>query len=143
MICNKPPDRPIAGAEMRFVPWSAHNEAQEVGTCHAGIMPLADDEVTRGKCGLKALQYMATGRPVVVSPVGMNRDLIEHGRNGFLAATQSDFVDALLKLAESRELRARVGAEARRTVENGYSAEAVAAKFAKVVRSVTDPGLVK
>src|SRR5262245_56901871 len=110
---------------MRFVAWAAENEAQEVGDCHAGIMPLADDEATRGKCGLKALQYMATGRPVVISPVGMNRDLIDHGKNGFLAATSADFVDALLALAQSQDLRARIGAEARRTVEKGYSAEAV------------------
>jgi glycosyltransferase involved in cell wall biosynthesis len=137
VICNKPPERPIAGAEMRFVPWSLENEAREVGDCHVGIMPLPDDEVTRGKCGLKALQCMATGRPVVISPVGMNRDLVTQGENGFLAATTDEFVEALMQLARSPELRAAMGAKARRTVERSYSAEVVAAKFAEVVRFAT------
>lgn len=137
IICNKPPQRPIAGAEMRFIPWSQDNEAREVGDCHAGVMPLPDDEVTRGKCGLKALQCMATGRPVVISPVGMNCELIQSGSNGFLAGNKEEFVEALLRLAQSSELRARIGREARRTIEERYAAEVVAAKFAAVVRSVT------
>lgn len=138
IICNQPPKRPIAGAEMRFIPWSAEGEARAVGESHAGIMPLPDNEVSRGKCGLKALQCMATGRPVVISPVGVNIELITHGDNGFLAATTEEYVEALLKLAQSRELRARLGANARKTVEDGYSARAAAARFASVVRSVTD-----
>ena len=137
VICNKPPRRPIAGAEMRFVPWSQEREAQEVGDSHVGIMPLPDDEAARGKCGLKALQCMATGRPVVISPVGMNRELIRSGQNGILASTPDEYVAALHELANSRELRSSMGAEARRTVEENYSAEVVAAKFARVVRSVT------
>ena len=61
-------DGAIFGAEMRFVPWSPEREAQDVADCHVGIMPLPDNEVSRGKGGMKALQFMATGRPVVVSP---------------------------------------------------------------------------
>lgn len=138
VICNVPPMTPIKGAEMRFVPWSQDREAAEIGACHVGIMPLPDDDVSRGKCGLKALQYMATGRPVVVSPVGMNRDLVRDGENGFLAANSQEFVDALLRLAESRELRRRLGAAARKTIEQDFSAEVVSARFARVIRSVTD-----
>jgi glycosyltransferase involved in cell wall biosynthesis len=136
VICNKPPDRPIAGAEMRFVPWSPEREAEEVGDCHAGIMPLPDDEISRGKCGLKALQYMATGRPVVVSPVGVNVDIVEHGRNGFLASTTEDFVGSLAELAKSPGKRREMGANARKTVEERYSAEVVSSAFAEVIRSV-------
>jgi len=136
VICNKPPERPIAGAEMRFVAWSPDREAEELGDCHAGIMPLPDDEVSRGKCGLKALQYMATGRPVVVSPVGVNKDIVREGVNGFLAASADEFVTALLQLANSRERRRDMGREARSTIQERYSAEAVARAFAEVVRSV-------
>jgi glycosyltransferase involved in cell wall biosynthesis len=138
VICNKPPERPIAGAEMRFVPWSEEREAEEVGDCHAGIMPLPDDEVTRGKCGLKALQYMATGRPVVISPVGVNSEIVEHGRNGFLAESTDDYVASLLELAGSKDLRKRMGHAARATVEERYSAKVVSGAFADVVRFVTE-----
>jgi glycosyltransferase involved in cell wall biosynthesis len=143
VICNRPPDRPIAGAEMRFVPWTEEDEAREVGDCHVGIMPLDDNVVTRGKCGLKGLQFMATGRPVVLSPVGVNSDIVRSGENGFLAAGPDEFVDALLQLANSRELRARIGAAGRRTVEERYSAEVVAARFAEVVRFVTEAGALR
>jgi glycosyltransferase involved in cell wall biosynthesis len=139
VICNEPPQRPIAGADTCFVRWSQEREAEEIGDSHVGIMPLPDDEVTRGKCGLKALQCMATGRPVVVSDVGVNTEIIAHGVNGYLASTAQDFVDALLQLAKSPARRAAMGREARRTVEERYSAEAVAARFAEVVRSVTEP----
>jgi glycosyltransferase involved in cell wall biosynthesis len=137
IICSEPPKVPIAGAQMRFVRWTAENEAQEVGDSNVGIMPLPDNEFTRGKCGLKALQYMATGRPAVVSPVGVNTEIVRHGENGFLASTTDDFVGALLQLAASEPLRRRLGAAGRKTVEESFSAEVAAAKFAEVVRSVT------
>lgn len=136
VICNKPPARPIAGAENVFVEWREEGEAEEIGRVHVGIMPLQDEEYMRGKCGLKALQFMATGRPVVLSPVGMNRDLVRHGENGFLASSADDWVESLEKLAAEPELRRRIGAAGRATVEAGYSAENVAARFAEAVRSV-------
>jgi glycosyltransferase involved in cell wall biosynthesis len=138
VICNVPPQRPIEGAENVFTPWSEQGEAEEIGASHVGIMPLSDNEVTRGKCGLKALQCMATGRPVVVSPVGVNSQIVEHGRNGFLAATDSEMVEALRRLWLDAGLRARLGKAARRTVEQGYSAEIGAARMAAVIRFVTD-----
>ena len=121
---------------MRFVPWSLEREAQEIGASHVGLMPLPDDEATRGKCGLKALQCMATGRPVVVSPVGVNTEIVDHGRNGFLAADSDEYVAALLRLARSPDLRSTMGAAARRTVEERYSAQVSADKFGAVVRRV-------
>ena len=136
VICNKPPERAIAGAETRFVQWSPRGEARELGDCHVGIMPLPDNGFTRGKCGLKALQYMATGRPVVASPVGVNGTIIEHGRNGYLAANDQEWVDALMKLAASPELRARLGSAGRERVQRDYSAPVGAAKFAAAVRAI-------
>lgn len=135
VICSVAPERPIAGAEMSFVPWSAEREAEDVGACHAGIMPLPDDEVSRGKCAMKALQYMATGRPVVVSPVGVNTEVVEQGLNGFLASTTDEWVGALLRLARSPELRVAMGLEARKTVENRFSAAVGSAKFGRAIRS--------
>jgi glycosyltransferase involved in cell wall biosynthesis len=134
VICNKPPARPIAGAENVFVPWTEAGEAESLGASHAGIMPLPDDVYTRGKCGLKALQYMATGRPVVISPVGMNADLVDSGRNGFLASTEDEWVTTLERLADDPELRRRIGAAGRATIEERYSAEVVAGIFADAVR---------
>jgi glycosyltransferase involved in cell wall biosynthesis len=136
LICNEPPARPLAGAEIEFVRWSPRAEAETLGSCHVGIMPLPDDEIARGKCGLKALQCMATGRPVVVSPVGVNSKIVTSQVNGFLASSVDEWIETLSKLAASSELRARLGANARRTVEDNYSSEISAAHFARVVHSV-------
>ncbi len=134
VICNKPPARPIEGAENLFIPWREEGEAEAIGAAHIGIMPLPDDDYHRGKCGLKALQFMATGRPVILSPVGMNSDLIQSGKNGFLARTTDEWVDALERLGSSRELRARLGAAGRKTVEEGYSAGVVSDRFGRAVQ---------
>jgi glycosyltransferase involved in cell wall biosynthesis len=135
VICNRPPAVPIRGAENVFVPWREENEAVEIGRAHVGIMPLPDEPFARGKCGLKALQYMATGRPVVISPVGVNREIVTSGENGILASTEDEWVAALEALAESAAFRKKMGAAGRRTVEQRYSAEVVAAKFASAIRT--------
>lgn len=139
VICSRLPDRPIAGAENVFVSWKPETEAEDVGACHVGIMPLPDTDYTRGKCGLKGLQYMATGRPAVMSPVGMNRDLVRHGENGFLPDTEDCWVATLERLADDPDLRARVGHSGRKTVEVGYSGEAVGAAFAQAIRRALEP----
>jgi glycosyltransferase involved in cell wall biosynthesis len=136
IICSKPPTRPIAGAEMRFIPWSAEHEAADVADCHVGIMPLPDNEMSRGKGGMKALQYMATGRPVVVSPVGVNAEIVQDGSNGILAASVEEWVNGLTRLADDPALRARMGRNARVTVEKRFTAQNSAAKFAAVVDQV-------
>jgi glycosyltransferase involved in cell wall biosynthesis len=135
VVCNKAPERPFVGAETIYVPWQEAGEAEELGRVHVGIMPLPDDEFARGKCGLKALQYMATGRPVVLSPVGVNVEIVRHGDNGFLADDDDAWMNALDRLASNRAEREAVGRAARETVERGYAAEHSAAKFAEVVRA--------
>jgi glycosyltransferase involved in cell wall biosynthesis len=135
VICDRPPNTPITGAETEFVRWSAQSEADDLSQCHVGIMPLPDDEISRGKCGMKALQYMAAGRPVVASPVGVNIDIVRDGETGFLATFSDQFVKALFRLAEQPDLRCRLGAKGRQAVERHYSAEAVSQRFAAAIRS--------
>lgn len=133
VICSRPPEFTFEGIEIEFVSWAADGEAARLGASHAGIMPLPDDPFTRGKGGFKALLYMAVGRPAVLSPVGVNTEIIEHGRNGMLARTTDEWVAALDSLAESRSLRERIASAGRATVEQRFSAQAGAASFASVV----------
>jgi glycosyltransferase involved in cell wall biosynthesis len=136
IISSRPPERAFAGLELEFIPWSADSEAANLGESHVGIMPLPDDEFTRGKGGFKALLYMSVGRPVVASPVGVNAEIVTSGTNGFLANTEDEWVSALDALAESPSLRNRLAQAARATVEGGYSADLGAAAFAAVVNEV-------
>jgi glycosyltransferase involved in cell wall biosynthesis len=104
-----------------MTPTSQAGEAAEIAACDVGVMPLPDDDWARGKCGLKLLQFMAAGRPVVASPVGFNRELIEDGRNGLLAADEGAWESALRRLHGDPALALRLGAAGRRTVEEQYS----------------------
>lgn len=103
------------------VRWDPATEVEDLAELDIGIMPLPDDEWSKGKCGLKGLSYMALGMPTVTSPVGVSTTIIDDGVNGFLAASEDDWVERLAQLVDSSELRAKLGAAARKTVVSRYS----------------------
>ncbi len=103
--------------------WNKKDELKELSSFDIGIMPLPDDEWAKGKCGLKGLQYMALEIPTIMSPVGVNTEIISDGNNGFLATTEDEWFDKLFALIESAELRKQLGSAARKTVEDRYSVE--------------------
>jgi glycosyltransferase involved in cell wall biosynthesis len=137
VICNRPPS-PIANVTMEYVPWTPAGEVEALRESDVGIMPLPDTPTARGKCALKALQYMAVGRPAVISPVGVNTQLVRHGENGLHAKTIEDWVEQLERLAGDAELRVRLAAAGRRTLERGYTAAQAAAAMADVIRSASE-----
>jgi hypothetical protein len=101
-----------------------------------GIMPLPDEPWARGKCGMKAIQYMGIGIPAVVSPVGANREIVQDGVTGFHAATGAEWVEKLDLLLSDSDLRRRLGLAARASVSSHYSAEAQAPRVAEILRQV-------
>ncbi len=104
-----------------FIPWREKSEIDDLLKIDIGIMPLPDDEWTKGKCGFKALQYMALRIPTVASPVGVNSKIIDHGVNGFLCNTPEEWENALTELIENNTLRSQMGEEGRKKVINHYS----------------------
>lgn len=125
-------DLPVPAA---CVPWREDSEAEELSRFDVGIMPLPDEPWERGKCGYKLIQYMAAGRPVVASPVGVNSDIVRHGVNGFLADTPEEWAEALGRLAADPELRVRMGAAGRRLVEERYALPVTAPQVAAALRA--------
>ena len=111
-------------------------EAEWLGSIDIGIMPLEDDDWSRGKCAFKLLQYMAAGVPTVSSPVGMNAEVIVDGVNGLLAETESEWSEKLLALAEDADLRKKLGASGRRTVEEEYSLGVCLGRLEGILESV-------
>jgi len=112
---------PLAlGLPMQSVPWTEATEVASISQFDVGIMPLVDESFERGKCGYKLIQYMACGLPVVASPVGVNRQIVEHGVNGFLAETQEDWALALKTLIADAGLRQRMGQAGRDKVEQQF-----------------------
>lgn len=113
----------IEGVPLEFISWTEEREAEIIAGFDVGVMPLPDTEWARGKCGLKILQYMAAGVPVVASPVGVNRDIIRDGENGFLAATAEEWSEKIRRLQESEALREKMGRAGRNSVEEAYALE--------------------
>lgn len=126
----------IEGIDVRCVPWSAATETDDIRGMDVGLMPLTDDPWSRGKCALKALQYMALGIPPVVSPVGVNAQVVSDGVNGFHAVSDEDWVRAIARLLSDADLRRRMGDAARRTVESGYAARVHAPRLGALLRQV-------
>jgi glycosyltransferase involved in cell wall biosynthesis len=124
----------IEGLAVHCHPWRSETEPDDLRALDVGLMPLPDDEWSRGKCGMKALQYMALGIPPVVSPVGVNTTIVRDGVNGFYARTEEEWIDRIAVLLEDEPLRRSLGQEARRTVEESYSARAHAPRMARVLR---------
>ncbi|MEA2928897.1 MAG: hypothetical protein QOG38_1325 [Hyphomicrobiales bacterium] len=138
-IVGAPVPPELAGIPAESFPWSEQTEVARICDFDIGIMPLHDTPWERGKCAYKLLQVMAAGKPVIASPVGANCQVVQHGVNGFLAATQDEWADALRTLATDAERRARMGAEARRTVAGDYSVATVGPRLAAVLTEAAKP----
>lgn len=123
---------------IRGIAWSAADELAQLHRMDIGIMPLPDDEWTKGKCGLKGLQYMAAGLPAVMSAVGVNTEIIQDGQNGHLAATPDEWIAKLSALIESPELRQRLGTAARTTVEERYSVNALRESYLQQFHQIVE-----
>jgi glycosyltransferase involved in cell wall biosynthesis len=128
----------FAGIPTENPPWALEREVQLFNTCDIGVYPLLDDEWSKGKCGFKAIQFMACGVPVVASAVGVNREIIADGVNGFLAATEDEWVEKLGRLLADHELRRRLAEAGRRTVEKRYSLRHTAPTLAATLRQVLE-----
>ena len=134
LIGSGPIELPGVPTEVR--PWSEDTEVAQLESCDAGIMPLHDGLWERGKCGLKLIQYMACGLPVVVSAVGMNNQLVGEGVNGFLARDNAEWIKALSALRDDPALRERMGRAGRKKVEAGYSLQIAAPRLEALIRQV-------
>ena len=103
------------------IPWTAAGEAFALASSHIGIAPLPDNLFTRGKCGLKILQYMASGLPVIASPVGVNAELVQDDVTGYTAISDDQWVAAIQRLANDSELRRRMGEQGRHLCNKQYA----------------------
>jgi len=122
--------------DVEAVHWRSETEVEDVAAIDIGVMPLPEDRWSIGKCGLKALQFMALGIPTVCSPVGVNTDIIQDNQNGFIASTEDEWVDKLSRLLRSHELRQRLGHAGRVTVEEKYSAITQTPRVYEIFKSV-------
>jgi glycosyltransferase involved in cell wall biosynthesis len=120
-------------------PWSEQVEVSDIQQFDIGIMPLPDESLERGKCGYKLIQYMACGKPVVASPVGVNMVIVREGVEGLLPIDLSQWAEALRNLCDDPSLRKRLGLAGRKRVEAVYSLQVAAPRLEELLRSVLKP----
>ena len=118
----------------RLIVWNEKTEISELSRFDVGIMPLPDTPWERGKCGFKLIQYMATGLPVIASPVGVNSEIVEHGVNGFLASDRREWIKYLGILKEDRDMCRKMGAVGRVKIEKSYSLEIIGPRLISILR---------
>ena len=136
VICDKP--WKAEGLELKNEKWRKETEIEQLEEIDIGIMPLTDDQWSRGKCGFKGLQYMAMESATVMSPVGVNNSIVTHGENGFLAASENDWYNQLSVLIENKELRLQIGRAGRATVEEKFSVNATKSLYLKYLKEIID-----
>lgn len=112
---------PYDGRQILFRPWSASNENEQINEFTVGIMPLPDTAWTRGKCSYKMLQYMSCGKPVLVSPVGKNQEILQEAELGFGAVSDTDWMESLQLLKQDTKLCTKLGLNGRKLAEEKYS----------------------
>jgi glycosyltransferase involved in cell wall biosynthesis len=139
VICDKNPNLDIENnlKSFEFVKWNKETEIKDLSELDIGVMPLTADAWAEGKCGFKALQYMALGIPAVISPIGVNKKIInqeENNENGFLADTEKQWKQYLSFLLENPQKRQDMGTLALQTIQNEYSVRANEENFLGLFR---------
>lgn len=139
VMCDRAPELDEVDRDrVLFERWSEEREVSAVQRMDVGLMPLPDDEWARGKCSFKMLQYMACGVPVVVSPIGLNAEILVMSKVGFAAMTPSEWQNALHALFEDATLRERLGAAGRRLAEERFSSAVIAPQIAAAIRDAAE-----
>jgi len=120
--------------------WNSEEEVSDLQSFDIGLMPLVDDPWSWGKCGLKIIQYQGVGVPVVCTPVGINRDLVEDGVNGFYAMTPEQWEEKLSILIEDSALREKMGLEGRKRVLSRYTLQTCGPRLLSILEQVAKGG---
>lgn len=125
-------------SSFRFIPWNEQTEVEDLQQINIGLMPLKDDAWSEGKCGFKLIQYLSLGIPALASPVGVNKEIIEQGKTGFLCKTNEEWISGMQFLIHNKEARRQMGLAGREKVKKSYDLQAYAPVFIQLFRSDTE-----
>ena len=123
----------LPGVPVEVREWSEETEVDDISEFDVGIMPLEDTPWERGKCGFKLIQYMACGKPVVASPVGMNTELVDDGENGYVASDHDEWVDTLVHLCDDTETVQRMGSRGRELIADRFCLEVTSEEWIEIL----------
>ncbi|MDX1652010.1 MAG: glycosyltransferase family 4 protein [Brumimicrobium sp.] len=127
VISNKAPNYKLKSLE--FIKWNKTSEIEDLSQLNIGLMPLKEDKWSKGKCGFKALQYMALEIATVLSPVGVNTEIVDQRKNGLFADNPDAWRTALEQLLTDVNFRTQIAKAGRIQVKERYSVEALAGTY--------------
>jgi glycosyltransferase involved in cell wall biosynthesis len=137
VVSDAPPNfRKLSPDRVEFIQWSPENEVKTIQEMDIGLMPIDDSEWSKGKCSYKMLLYMSCGKPVVVSPYGMNKEVLAQGDIGFGSCSKKQWIDGIITLLDNDLIRAVAGQNARAIVEQTYSLKKIAPRLANFLQGV-------
>ncbi|MCC7232693.1 MAG: glycosyltransferase [Bacteroidia bacterium] len=131
VICDVAPKFQLDS--LKFIRWTKQAEIEDLLHFNVGLMPLPDDVWSKGKCGFKALQYMALGIPAVVSAIGVNSEIVQDGFNGLICRNPQQWKDALKKLITDQSFLIKLGANTRQTIVDRYSLRSNRENFIRIL----------
>ena len=136
MADRMPSFQSLPSDRIKYIPWSPAMEVKAVQLMNVGLMPLANNEFTRGKCSFKMLQYLACEKPAIVSPVGMNAEVLNLAEVGLSAEQESDWYDALVMLYRDREMSNKYGKTGRKIIESHFSQKIISRKLGEIFKEL-------
>jgi glycosyltransferase involved in cell wall biosynthesis len=136
IISNVDPKIEWKNVKSRFILWTPETEVAGLQQIDIGLMPLQDEPFERGKCALKAVQYMAIGIPALVSPVGVNETIVTDGFNGYHCRNDQEFISRMIELSSDVNTRTKLGENARKTVVEKYSIEVLTKQYISIFNDV-------
>lgn len=137
IVSSTPPEHfPFDNERMIFRKWSEERENEDINDFSIGLMPLIDSEWARGKCSYKMLQYMACGKPVIVSPVGTNKTILLEERVGIGAGNDDEWMNAFQLLKDDASFYEKCAQRGRQLAEKNYSCEIWAGKIITLLKMV-------
>lgn len=137
VISDEYPQFTIINKEkIRFIKWSPDVEVRAIQNANVGIMPLLNSSWELGKCSFKMLQYMACGLPVVVSPVGMNNEVLSKGNIGLYALNFNDWVEGLEYLYKNPGESKQMGLNGRQVITKYYSIDLVVKPMVRIFQNI-------
>ena len=138
IVCDKPLDLDIfPRGQATYVRWSENTEIELINRMDVGVMPLSDDDYAKGKCSYKMLQYMACGIPVIISPIGMNKEILQKGTLGLAATSPSEWYEAFSFYYRNTSVARDHGEKGRHVAEQSYSLQVITKQLASIFKSLT------
>ncbi len=129
-------NKELQECKITVIPWSEDSEIEEILKFDVGIMPLKNDPWSRGKCGFKLIQYMACRKPVIASPVGVNKTIVENGVNGFLANSSGQWLHAFSVLYQDESLKESMAIKSWQRVVDEFNYSRTCEKYTKLVNDI-------